>query len=199
MPGSRPDVRCDACGKGHKEWFEIAGSRAGVEGVDETIKRWIKFGEDYAGQDLGPTPKATISAKEYRAKMPAHSLPQPQQRMRVSPGTSTARQTRAPTVSSVPAKVLPVGRPPPPQRRDAKQQVKMYNKKPKAKTPEKTTPTKTAPKKASASTPPKKPASTPTKKPPKKKENKTNPGRHNGTSYDSESEYWNDDYRPESP
>lgn len=135
--------------------------------------------------------------------MPAHEPVKPY-RLKVQGGGSTGRQTRAPTVSTVPGKVLAVGRPPP-VRRDAADQggVKMYNKKVKAaaggqkagsqntppkKTPAKTTPQKTAPKKQPAKT-------TPQKRTQKKKGSKS-PGRYDGSDSD---EYWDDDYRPDTP
>lgn len=36
---------CDACGKTHKEWFEVEASRDGVKKVDEVVKRWVDWAE----------------------------------------------------------------------------------------------------------------------------------------------------------
>ncbi|KAL8787741.1 MAG: hypothetical protein Q9213_002061 [Squamulea squamosa] len=36
---------CEACGKEHREWFEVEGSREGVKRVDEVIRRWVGWGE----------------------------------------------------------------------------------------------------------------------------------------------------------
>ncbi|KAL8923665.1 MAG: hypothetical protein Q9172_003016 [Xanthocarpia lactea] len=36
---------CEACGKEHREWFEVNGDREGVKGVDEVIRRWVAWGE----------------------------------------------------------------------------------------------------------------------------------------------------------
>jgi hypothetical protein len=37
--------QCDACGKNHKEWFEVEASRDGVKRVDEVVKRWVEWAE----------------------------------------------------------------------------------------------------------------------------------------------------------
>jgi hypothetical protein len=36
---------CDACGKTHKEWFEVEASKEGVKKVDEVVKRWVEWAE----------------------------------------------------------------------------------------------------------------------------------------------------------
>jgi hypothetical protein len=36
---------CDACGKTHKEWFEVEASKDGVKKVDEVVKRWVAWAE----------------------------------------------------------------------------------------------------------------------------------------------------------
>ncbi|KAL8771412.1 MAG: hypothetical protein Q9209_003080 [Squamulea sp. 1 TL-2023] len=36
---------CEACGKEHREWFEVTGDQEGVKGVDEVIRRWVRWGE----------------------------------------------------------------------------------------------------------------------------------------------------------
>lgn len=35
---------CEACGREHREWFEVDASRDGVKAVDEIIKRWVDWG-----------------------------------------------------------------------------------------------------------------------------------------------------------
>lgn len=37
--------KCKACGKEHREWFEVDATRDGVTMVDEVIKRWIDWAE----------------------------------------------------------------------------------------------------------------------------------------------------------
>jgi hypothetical protein len=36
---------CEACGKTHKEWFEVEANREGVRKVDEVVKRWVEWAE----------------------------------------------------------------------------------------------------------------------------------------------------------
>ncbi|KAH6670897.1 meiotically up-regulated gene 113-domain-containing protein [Plectosphaerella plurivora] len=36
---------CDACGRDHREWFEVDASRHGVGKVDEVIRRWVGWDE----------------------------------------------------------------------------------------------------------------------------------------------------------
>ncbi|KAI1122108.1 meiotically up-regulated gene 113-domain-containing protein [Nemania abortiva] len=36
---------CDACGKNHREWFEVEASRAGINAVDEIVRRWSDWDE----------------------------------------------------------------------------------------------------------------------------------------------------------
>lgn len=36
---------CTACGREHREWFEVEGVREGVRGVDEVVRRWVGWGE----------------------------------------------------------------------------------------------------------------------------------------------------------
>ncbi|KIV90804.1 hypothetical protein PV10_05413 [Exophiala mesophila] len=36
---------CQACGREHREWFEIDASRDGLKSVNEVIKRWIRWAE----------------------------------------------------------------------------------------------------------------------------------------------------------
>ncbi|KAK5167331.1 uncharacterized protein LTR77_007030 [Saxophila tyrrhenica] len=40
--------QCTACGKEHREWFEVEASQAGVKGVDEVVRRWVGWGERQA-------------------------------------------------------------------------------------------------------------------------------------------------------
>lgn len=37
--------RCDACGREHREWFEVDASRSGVMRVDEAVRRWVDWDE----------------------------------------------------------------------------------------------------------------------------------------------------------
>lgn len=37
--------KCEACGKEHREWFEVEATREGVRGVDEVVRRWVGWGE----------------------------------------------------------------------------------------------------------------------------------------------------------
>ena len=36
---------CEACGKEHREWFEVEGTREGVRAVDQVVRRWVAWGE----------------------------------------------------------------------------------------------------------------------------------------------------------
>lgn len=36
---------CEVCGREHREWFEVEGSRRGVGRVDEVIRRWVEWDE----------------------------------------------------------------------------------------------------------------------------------------------------------
>ncbi|KAL5114113.1 hypothetical protein ACEQ8H_007997 [Pleosporales sp. CAS-2024a] len=36
---------CEACGKTHKEWFEVEASREGVKNVDDVVRRWVEWAE----------------------------------------------------------------------------------------------------------------------------------------------------------
>jgi len=40
---------CEACGKTHKEWFEVEASKEGVKRVDEVVRRWVSWAEDTNG------------------------------------------------------------------------------------------------------------------------------------------------------
>ncbi len=37
--------KCRACGKEHREWFEVEASRRAVEIVDEVVRRWADWDE----------------------------------------------------------------------------------------------------------------------------------------------------------
>lgn len=37
--------QCAACGREHREWFEVGASEAGVRTVDECVKRWVGWAE----------------------------------------------------------------------------------------------------------------------------------------------------------
>ncbi|KAF4635386.1 hypothetical protein G7Y89_g2716 [Cudoniella acicularis] len=39
------DGKCGACGREHREWFEVDASREGVKAVDEVIRRWVDWVE----------------------------------------------------------------------------------------------------------------------------------------------------------
>ncbi|KAK6585702.1 hypothetical protein PZA11_002429 [Diplocarpon coronariae] len=41
--------KCKACGREHREWFEVDASRNGVKAVDEVIRRWVEWGERNPG------------------------------------------------------------------------------------------------------------------------------------------------------
>lgn len=36
---------CTACGREHREWFEVEATRAGVRAVDDVIRRWVEWDE----------------------------------------------------------------------------------------------------------------------------------------------------------
>jgi hypothetical protein len=62
-PGANPEKKCDACGKTHKEWFEVEASREGILAVDEVIKRWVTYGERSAPV-VGMSSAAAVSTAE---------------------------------------------------------------------------------------------------------------------------------------
>ena len=37
--------KCDACGKEHREWFEVEASKEGVKKIDDVVKRWVDWAE----------------------------------------------------------------------------------------------------------------------------------------------------------
>lgn len=40
---------CQACGREHREWFEVDATEDGVKAVDETIRRWVRWAETTEG------------------------------------------------------------------------------------------------------------------------------------------------------
>ncbi|KAI0471013.1 meiotically up-regulated gene 113-domain-containing protein [Xylariaceae sp. FL0804] len=38
-------ANCAACGRAHREWFEVEASRAGIAAVDEVVRRWSDWDE----------------------------------------------------------------------------------------------------------------------------------------------------------
>lgn len=49
LRNSQVEVNCEGCGKVHREWFEVEGSRAEVGRVDAVIKRWVNWSLGGAG------------------------------------------------------------------------------------------------------------------------------------------------------
>lgn len=45
LAAQRVVKKCDACGKEHREWFEVEATKEGVKKVDEVIKRWVEWDE----------------------------------------------------------------------------------------------------------------------------------------------------------
>jgi hypothetical protein len=44
--GLRADMAaCDACGREHREWFEVKATREGIRRVDGVIRRWVEWDE----------------------------------------------------------------------------------------------------------------------------------------------------------
>ncbi|ORY17703.1 meiotically up-regulated gene 113-domain-containing protein [Clohesyomyces aquaticus] len=41
----RVKKNCEACGKEHREWFEVDATRDGVKAIDEVVKRWVDWAE----------------------------------------------------------------------------------------------------------------------------------------------------------
>ncbi|KAE8381399.1 meiotically up-regulated gene 113-domain-containing protein [Aspergillus bertholletiae] len=37
--------KCEECGRMHQEWFEIKADKESIKGVDECIRRWVKWAE----------------------------------------------------------------------------------------------------------------------------------------------------------
>lgn len=36
---------CEACGRDHREWFEVDASRVGIRKVDDIVRRWVEWDE----------------------------------------------------------------------------------------------------------------------------------------------------------
>jgi T5orf172 domain len=36
---------CEQCGREHREWFEVEASKTGLRGVDEVVRRWVRWAE----------------------------------------------------------------------------------------------------------------------------------------------------------
>lgn len=49
LAAQRVKRRCAGCGVEHREWFEVAASRAGVAGVDAVVRRWVGWAEGQRG------------------------------------------------------------------------------------------------------------------------------------------------------
>jgi len=45
LASQRVMKKCDACGKDHREWFEVQATRDGVKNIDEVVKRWVSWAE----------------------------------------------------------------------------------------------------------------------------------------------------------
>lgn len=44
LRGMKTDTgKCDACGREHREWFEVKASREAVKSVDEVVRRWVDW------------------------------------------------------------------------------------------------------------------------------------------------------------
>lgn len=41
---------CRACGREHREWFEIEATQEGIRAVDEVVRRWVGWAEARAGE-----------------------------------------------------------------------------------------------------------------------------------------------------
>jgi hypothetical protein len=37
--------KCEACGREHREWFEVEASRSAVADVDDVVRRWSDWDE----------------------------------------------------------------------------------------------------------------------------------------------------------
>ncbi|KAK3070086.1 hypothetical protein LTR53_011073 [Teratosphaeriaceae sp. CCFEE 6253] len=49
LQGQQVKRQCAACGKEHREWFEVEASQAGIRGVDACVKRWVGWAERQGG------------------------------------------------------------------------------------------------------------------------------------------------------
>lgn len=120
---NNPRRQCKACGKLHLEWFEVDASRAGVESVNETVKRWVDYGERMA---LGLPPLIPSQPQQ------AQGRSRPSSSTAVTAGTGKpAVAAAAPQQSKTPAAAATR---PKPDRHNAAAAgtVKMYDTKPQA-------------------------------------------------------------------
>jgi hypothetical protein len=46
LSDKRVKRNCAACGKEHREWFEVGATRKGIEEVDEVVRRWVRWAEN---------------------------------------------------------------------------------------------------------------------------------------------------------
>lgn len=51
LADKRVKKSCEACGKEHREWFELKGTRDGVKDVDDVVRRWVAWGERSVSAD----------------------------------------------------------------------------------------------------------------------------------------------------
>ncbi len=49
LANQRVKRSCQSCGKEHREWFEVEGTRPGLKKVDEVIRRWTGWGQRMGG------------------------------------------------------------------------------------------------------------------------------------------------------
>ncbi|CAZ82899.1 unnamed protein product [Tuber melanosporum] len=95
-PENRPEIKCDVCKKTHKEWFSVPATRAGLQGVDEVVKKWIEYGEKSAMVTGGGASMA--QAPRIPKVTPSKSAASPP-RKEETPKSATKR----PTLQSAPA------------------------------------------------------------------------------------------------
>lgn len=49
LAGQQVSRQCKACGKEHREWFEVEATREGVRDVDGVVRRWVGWAEGHQG------------------------------------------------------------------------------------------------------------------------------------------------------
>jgi hypothetical protein len=47
--------QCEACGREHREWFEVKASQKAVKDVDDCVRRWVEWAERKRDAELGGT------------------------------------------------------------------------------------------------------------------------------------------------
>jgi hypothetical protein len=52
--------QCEACGREHREWFEVKASQAGVKDVDDCVRRWVEWAERKRAAELGETGQSCV-------------------------------------------------------------------------------------------------------------------------------------------